>query len=81
MCNFNHFISTNLHTYIDHNAPCLPPLPPPPPEKKNNNNVHNHWLQYPGEIGSNGYAYILGGNEVHYSLYENGELILERNTL
>ena len=55
--------------------------PPPPPEKNNNNNVHNHWLQYPGEIGSNGYAYILGGNEVHYSLYENGELILERNTV
>ena len=37
------------------------PPPPPPPEKKNNNNVHNHWLQYPGEIGSNGYAYILEG--------------------
>ena len=31
-------------------------------------------LQYPGEIGNNGYAKYWGLNKVRYNLFENGEL-------
>ena len=56
------------HFHIDHNAPCLP-----------RGVLHNHCFQYllgitvvPGQIEDEGYAELLGINNVHLGLYENG---------
>ena len=58
---------TILH--IDHNVPCL-----------SRRILHNHCFQYllgitvvPGQIEKEGYAELLGVNNVHLGLYENGE--------
>lgn len=57
------------HFHINHNAPCLP-----------RRILHNHCFQYllgitvvPGQIEVKGYAELLGVNNVHLGLYENGE--------
>ena len=68
--------------HIDHNSPCLPPLPTH--KFCITNASDSSWsflgrLSYPTEIAHNGYANFWRVNKMHYGLCENGEWQLRNN--
>ena len=77
----NKIRKSQIHLFhIDHNIPCLP-TPPPPPKKKNFAYslfpIFPGYYSHPKRNQRQWLCKIWGGGvkEVHYTLYENGELV------